>query len=307
MTELYKKYRPKTFSEVIGQREALKSLVGMVKQKRVPHTILLSGPSGVGKTTIARIVARKLRTSDRDLQEINAADFRGIDTVREIRDRMSLAPIGGRCRVWIIDECHQLSSQAQNAFLKLLEDTPAHVYFMLATTHPQKLLQTIRTRCYEVKLSALSQRDLEKLVNKVASDEGFELEKDVASAIVEQADGSARKALVLLEQVSQLTSEEERLTLLRSTGTQAKAIELARALIDPRAKWTRVKAILKDMDEDPESVRWLVLSYCQSVLIGGGKMANRAYRVIDAFRDNFYDCKKAGLVAACYEIVVIED
>ena len=154
--ELYKKYRPKNFKRIVGQPTITEQLTSMTRSNQFPHSSLFSGPSGCGKTTLARIMRNKLDCGDQDFQEVNCADFRGIDMVRDIRNRMNLAPIGGECRVWLIDEAHQLSSQAQNAFLKILEDTPSHVYFMLATTDPQKLIPTIRTRCAEFKVSSLN-------------------------------------------------------------------------------------------------------------------------------------------------------
>src|SRR5690606_3369465 len=108
----------------------------------IPHAMLFTGPSGCGKTTLARILRVKLRCSDNDFQEINAADFRGIDSIRSMRQQVGAAPLGGDSRIWLIDEAHSMTADAQNAFLKLLEDTPRHVYFFLATTDPQKLKKT---------------------------------------------------------------------------------------------------------------------------------------------------------------------
>src|SRR5688572_25883760 len=140
--ELYKKFRPKTLKGVVGQEGAVSSLQSMIDKGRLPHTILFSGPSGCGKTTIARILKGILECSDLDFFEINCADFKGIDMVRDIRRYVGIPPLHGKSRVWLIDEAHQLTKDAQNAFLKLLEDTPKHAYFMLATTDPQKLLPT---------------------------------------------------------------------------------------------------------------------------------------------------------------------
>jgi DNA polymerase-3 subunit gamma/tau len=304
--ELYKKYRPKTFKGVLGQEAAVSSLVKLIEKGQVPHAILLSGPSGCGKTTIARILKNVLQCSDADFTELNCADFKGIDMIRDIRRHSSLHPLAGKCRMWVIDEAHKLTNDAQNAFLKILEDTPSHVYFVLCTTDPQKLLKTIITRCTEIKLQPLSHKDLTLLIQRVAYKEGAQLSEEVVDEIVEAADGSARKALVILEQVLQLPPEQQVDAVRSMSLNKDKAIDLARALIDPRTQWADVAKILSNLDDDPEAVRNLVLEYARKVLLGGGKLAPRAFKVIDVFSANFWDSKRAGLAAACYEVLHFE-
>ena len=303
--ELYKKYRPKNFKRVMGQQNITKQLISMVEKELFPHATLFSGPSGCGKTTIARIMRNKLDCGDQDFSEVNCADFRGIDMVRDIRNRMNLAPINGDCRVWLIDEAHQLSSQAQNAFLKILEDTPRHVYFMLATTDPQKLIPTIRTRCSEFKVAPLGSSEASDLIASICKRETIEINEEVSEAIVNQSEGSPRKLLVLLDTIRHLEDEEAQLETIKSSNTKKEAIELARLLFNPKTSWPEVASMLRNsITEEPESLRWMVLGYCNSILLkGGGKNAARAYLVIDAFRDNFFDSKKAGLSAACWEVI----
>lgn len=301
--ELYKRYRPKTFKAVLGQDEAVKMLTQLVITKKVPHALLFTGPSGCGKTTLARILKRKLHCGESDFFEVNVADFRGIDMVRDVRSRMSLSPISGECRVWLVDEAAKLTSDGQDAFLKILEDTPSHVYFMLCTTDPQKLKKTVITRCTEVKLRLLPGKVLEQLISDVAGKEQVHLYDEVRDKIVSHAEGSARKALVLLNQVVGLNTEEEQLEAVEKGDYKAQAIELARALIKPNAKWADVSVILTSLDEEAESIRRMLLGYCQSVLLGGGKLADRAYLIIDALREPLYDIGKPGLVAACWEVV----
>lgn len=303
MHEYQRKYRPDDFSQVQGQEATIAYLEGKLKKKQLPHCLLFTGPSGVGKTTIARITACKLDCSIHDLTELNMADFRGIDTVREIRKRMGLSPINGKCRVWILDEIHRLTTDSQNSLLKLLEEPPKHVYFMLATTDPQKLLKTILTRCTEVKLEALSSEAMQALIASVLEQEKQELSEEVIDRIVEVADGSARKALVILEQIADLDSEEEQLAAVQNADCRRQAIELARVLIKPKPLWNEVRAVLSGLEtEDVEGLRHLVLGYARKVLLGGGKLAPRAYLVITSFRDPFYESKAAGLAAACWEV-----
>jgi len=274
-------------------------------EKGVPHAILLTGPSGVGKTTIARIIKDTIHCGERDFVEINCADFKGIDMVRDIRRQMGMAPMFGDARVWLIDEAHKLTGDAQTALLKMLEDTPDHVYFMLATTDPQKLIKTIHTRCTEIKLSAISPAEMLKLLTRVVEKEEMKVSADVLQEIVEAADTSARKALVILQQVGYLDNEEEQMKAVQSSSiNKGEAINLARALCNPGIRWAEVASILKSLDDDPEGVRYLILGYFRSILLGGGKLAPRAFRIIDVFSNNFYDSKQAGLAAACYEVVV---
>jgi DNA polymerase III gamma/tau subunit len=302
--ELYKTHRPKTFKGVLGQPEAVKVLSTFVANNSIPHAILFTGPSGCGKTTLGRILKNKLQCGEQDYTEINCADFRGIDMVREVRSRMQLAPMSGKVRIWFIDEAHKLSNDAQNAFLKILEDTPKHVYLFLATTDPDKLLTTVKTRCTEVRVRALGPSEVYELCKNVAEKEGVsDLGEELLDAIVEHGEGSARKVLVLLNQVLHLPAEA-RLDALSRSNIKPKAIELARAMLAPGTHWSDVAKLLKGLaDEDPEGLRHMVLGYAKSVLLGGGKLAPRAALMIQAFERNFYDSKSAGLVLACYEVV----
>lgn len=306
--ELYKKYRPKKLDNVIGQDAVVKTLKGMLKNNRVPHTIMFTGPSGCGKTTLARILRRKLNCGKYDFVELNCADVRGIENVRKIRQQMKTVPLDGDCRIWLIDEAHKLTNEAQNALLKMLEDTPSHVYFMLATTNPEKLLKTIRNRSTEIKVRSLKPKDILKLLSYICGMEKIGLPVEVTDKILEHSEGSARKALVLLNQIRELKKKEDMLEVISSTTAEDQSKLIARALMNPGTKWGKMAAILKDCpDVEPEKVRWGILYYARAVLIsatGGNKITGRSYIIIDAFQNHFYDSKLAGLAAACYEVIV---
>lgn len=308
--EYYKKYRPKILKNVLGQADAVAALEGLIKDKdRFPHAILFTGPSGCGKTTLGRILAKPLGCGIKtpsgkrnfDFREINCADFRGIDMVREIRGRMELKALNGSSIIYLIDECHQLTSPSQNAMLKMLEDTPKHVYFMLATTDPQKLLRTIRTRCTSINLKALLPTDLERLAKGVMKREKLTLSEDVLDALIVAADGSARQLLVLLNQIASVESGEDQIELLSSPDVEQQAIEIARCLMKKGSTWKQMATILSKVTEDPESIRYMVLGYARTVLLKSG--SGRAFQIITCFADNFYDSKAAGLTAACYEVI----
>lgn len=302
--ELYKKFRPKKLKSLIGQEAAIASLSKLVEAKKIPHAILLSGPSGSGKTTIARILKTELNCGDHDFQEMNCADFRGIEDVRDVRRQMGFRPISGDARIWLFDECSKITGDGQTALLKMLEDTPDHVYFILATTDPQKLLKTILTRCTEIKLKALTNTALLTLIGRVAEKEQLSISKEVQQEIAEAAEGSGRKALVILEQIAQLGTDEEKMAGIKiSSAAKTQAIELARELFAFKPSWAKVAAILKELNEEPESIRYLVLGYAKSILLGGGKLSPHAFKVIEIFGNNFYDSKHAGLAAACWEVL----
>jgi DNA polymerase-3 subunit gamma/tau len=199
---LYRKYRPQTFSDVVGQEQAVELLTGAIKQKKISHAYLFCGGRGTGKTTVARIVARDIGCNDEDIIEIDAASNRGIDEIRELREAVRTAPFSSPYKVYIIDEAHMLTKEAANALLKTLEEPPSHVVFILATTDPDKLPQTIVSRCQKV---AFRNPDIETLSQRlmyVAEKEGGpKLLSGAAKKIAIHGKGSYRDALGVLEQI----------------------------------------------------------------------------------------------------------
>jgi DNA polymerase-3 subunit gamma/tau len=305
-TELHLKHRPAQFKEVIGQSVAAGQLYQMLASKRVPHALGLFGPSGVGKTTLARIVAAKLGCSmtQWDLLEINAADDRGIDAVRDIRKAVGRPPVVGSTCVWIIDEAQGLTKDAQNAMLKVLEDgIPQFAYFILCTTEPGKLLPTIKTRLTSLTLNLLNSDDMDTLVTAVAKREGIELSVEVRDGIIQAAGGSPRMALVKLGMVREKSKVEDQLAILGNGVSEADvaAIEIVRLLMKPGCKWTDVATLLSGCNEDPEKIRHLVLNYAAAPLLKG-QVHKRAVLILEAFRFNFYDSGRPGLIHACYSV-----
>jgi DNA polymerase III gamma/tau subunit len=304
---LYQKYRPRKFSEIIANtasKQALLSLSRKFKEgKPVPHAYLFTGPSGCGKTTAARILAKKYGSKGFNLIEMDSADFRGIDTIREIRQQAQLASMDNSPKFWILDECQQLSKDAQSALLKILEDTPAHVYFALATTDPEKLLPTIRTRLTTFVLSKLDDDEINELLSKVVEKEGAIITKEAIKQICLDCLGSARMALVLLDKIIDLPVEEQQEVAKQTARTENQVIELCRLLIQ-KTNWKQVSSVLRGLSkEDPEKVRRAVLGYANSVLLNSGNP--RAYLVIDSFRKPVWDIGMPGLIAACYEVLEV--
>jgi len=260
------------------------------------------------KTTIGRILKEKLGCSDHDYNEINCADLRGIDDARDIIRKMGFAPVGGKCRIWLLDEFHQVSSAMANSMLKPLEDTPDHVYFILCTTDPQKILKTIKTRCTEIVLNSLSHKDLTKLVYNIAKKEGKDLSEDVSDQIASDANGSARMALVLLDKIINLPEEEMMEALVCSKSEQETVINLCRALMQysGEAGFKKCLRIIKKLKDEPESIRHAVMGYTNKVMLSG-KDIHKCYLILSAFKDNFYDSKTSGLLSACYDTMYIDE
>ena len=309
VTELYRRYRPQNFKGVVGQPEAVKVMSGWIANGNTPHAVLLTGGSGYGKTTLARILAKKLGCDPpRDLIEINAADFNGIDTVREIRQQASYPSLSGGNRCWIIDEAALLSSQAQNALLKLLEEAPHYAYFFLCTTNPEKIIPTVRNRCSEIKLNSVSVKDLIALSQSVLSKEGAsDVGDEVLEKLADIAEGSPRKCLVKLQQLVELPDDESRFKMLsKDEAFEATIKDLCEVFTKTQKKqWKDVAKVVKSLNEtqEPETIRRAVLGWLTSALLGGwarGVSNEVLAAIISNWELNFFDSGKSGVVLAAY-------
>ena len=200
-TVLYRKYRPQSFKDVVGQDHIISVLEGSIKQGSIAHAYLFAGSRGIGKTSIARIFAREIGTSANDLYEIDAASNRGIDDIREIREAVNTLPFESKYKVYIIDEVHMLTKEAFNALLKTLEEPPAHVVFILATTETEKLPETVVSRCRVFTFKKPTQKILKDTVLDISTQEGVTLEPASAELIALLGDGSFRDTLGMLQKV----------------------------------------------------------------------------------------------------------
>jgi DNA polymerase-3 subunit gamma/tau len=211
MQSLYRKYRPTSFVEVIGQPHVVTTLQNALAHKRVGHAYLFSGPRGTGKTTIARILAKELGTQPLDVIEIDAASNRGIDEARTLKEKVQVVPAQSPYKVFIIDEVHMLTKEAFNALLKTLEEPPAHAVFVLATTEPEKIPETIISRTQRFDFRKISNEKIKEHLLEIAVKEGAELNNDAAAIIAQSSDGAVRDALSILDQIIH-SSEDKKIS-----------------------------------------------------------------------------------------------
>ena len=204
---LYRAYRPSNFKEVRGQAQVTDVLQAAIKNKKIAHAYLFCGSRGTGKTTVARILARELGVTDKDIYEIDAASNTGVDHIRELREGVNVVPFESPYKVYIIDEAHMLSRNAWNAFLKTLEEPPAHVIFVMATTERDKVPDTIQSRSEIYIFKQPNREVLTEIVGDVAKSEGYKLEKSAAELIALLAEGSFRDSLSILQKVLTVSSD----------------------------------------------------------------------------------------------------
>jgi len=304
---LYHKYRPTELEDIRGNSNMVDSLQKMLADKETcSHAFLLHGPTGCGKTTLGRIIATELNCKGNDFREVNTADFRGIDTIREIRKQIQYKPLEGDCLVWLIDEAHKLTKDAQNALLKMLEDAPKHVYFVLCTTEPTGLLGTVKNRCAQFQVRPLNERQMFGLLRSVVKAEDETCSKEIYEQIFQDSFGYPRNALQILDQVL-LADPENRLEIAKQAeAVQSQSILLCRALVGTGTAWKEVRGILNGLqEEDPERIRRHVLKYAQSVLLGESNKDTRftAGLILELFVDPFYSSGFPGLVLACYSVI----
>ncbi|MCK4473690.1 DNA polymerase III subunit gamma/tau [Candidatus Parcubacteria bacterium] len=230
---LYRKYRPQTFKEIIGQEHIIKTLTNAVADDMVSHAYLFSGPRGSGKTTIARILAKAVNCEARkkgeyepcnkcsscleirqdrslDLIEIDAASHRGIDDIRELKEGIKFAPTKSRYKIFIIDECHQLSKDASNALLKTLEEPPLHAIFILATTEIHKMIATIISRCQRFDFRKLTVPKIIQRLKLISEKEKIKIEKPALELIALHSGGSMRDAESMFHQVLTFVGKTDR-------------------------------------------------------------------------------------------------
>ena len=251
---LYRKYRPADFNSVYGQEEVVTVIKNAIFSNKISHAYLFCGPRGTGKTTIAKIIAKLVNCehlvdgepcgkcyncenfmNSNDIVEIDAASNNGVDEIREIRDKINLVPSNAKYKVYIIDEVHMLTTQAFNALLKTLEEPPAHVIFILATTEPHKIPLTIASRCQKFRFSKINDSLIADRLREIANFEDIEIDNDALFEIARLADGGMRDAINILDQL--VAYSNSKITLddiykVNGSVSYSDLYELLKAIID---------------------------------------------------------------------------
>jgi DNA polymerase-3 subunit gamma/tau len=301
--DLHIKYRPAKLAEVIGQPQAVKQLSGFIESGSIPHVLGFYGPPGVGKTTMARIMASEIGANGMNVNEINLAVKNGIDDVRSLQERCSMRPLGGGNAAYILDEAHSLTKQAYQGLLKLFEDTPKHAYFFLCTSQPEKIDKAIKTRITGINLQPVSEATLVKLIVDVAYLEaGIALQAEDAEPIARAASGSPRQALVYLSQAIACGFDPVAMaSLFAEVDESSDIFPLCKLIMFPMAgQWEQIYALVSKLPEDKiEPARWMLLNYAKACM-KEQRNCERAVRVIQAMKSPFYDSKVAGFLANCY-------
>ena len=304
MTDLHVKYRPKTLHEVVGHDAVVHSLATFEEEDQWPHTFLFSGPSGVGKTTLARIIASELEA---EVIEVDAATYSGVDNVRRLTDSLRYKPMDVRKpnKLFIIDECHSLSKQAWQALLKITEEPPSFGYFVFCTTESGKVPTTIKTRSHAYDLKPVPIKGLLGLLETVASKEKIDFYFDELEAIAEASSGSPRQALVFLSQASKADAKDLP-AILASPGADPEVIEFCRELNNGRMDWKRAMYFVGTLSKTypAESVRIIVVNYFSKVAMSAKKVPFNTLEILDAFSGEWPQSDKyAPMILALGELM----
>ena len=257
---LYRKYRPSTFDEVVGQSVIKKTFENSIKNNKITHAYLFTGPRGTGKTSIAKILAKTINCEslagispcnncvsctqinnkqNTDIIEIGAASNNGVDEIREIREKVNLVPSFGKYKVYIIDEVHMLTTAAFNALLKTLEEPPKHIIFILATTEPHKIPSTILSRCQRFDFKRVTVKDMTARMQQICNEENIEVEEKALNLIARNSQGALRDALSILDQCISFSDnkiEYKDAVELLGTVNIEQLFEMAQSIIDQDTK-----------------------------------------------------------------------
>ena len=289
---LHVRLRPATLAGIVGHTAVVKALGNLLSGKNVPHSFLFTGPSGVGKTTLARIVGTLIGVTKDGRVEIDAARYSGVDNIRSIISGSQFSSLSDTGRkLIIIDEAHRLSKGAWDSLLLSVEEPPPHVWWIFCSTEPDKIPKTIQTRCHAFDLKPLKWETISSLLEHVLAVEDIEIcDGSLVGIIARRSNGSARQALVYLSAIVGIGDKSEALRLIESVDSaEGNPAQLARMVCTGRGfTWPAACALVQSMsDESPETLRLVIVNYATSMIMGAKTMsegeAQRLLAVLQAF------------------------
>lgn len=269
---LYRKYRPHTFDDVVGQEHITKVLEASIANQGIAHAYLFSGSRGTGKTSVARIFAEAIGCRSSDMYEIDAASNRGVDEVREIREAVHTLPLESPYKVYILDEAHMLTKEAWNALLKTLEEPPKHVIFILATTELEKVPETVVSRCQTFVFKKPTHTILKGVIEKIVASEGYHIDKGSSELVAFLGDGSFRDTESILQKVMH-ASKDKKITIdeveLITGAPKASLLQEVIAGIDAGDANQSLSALQRVVSQniDPKLFLMLLLQRVRSILL----------------------------------------
>ena len=322
---LYRKYRSNDFSEVVGQEHVVKTLTSAIASGRFSHAYLFTGPRGTGKTSVARLLARALNctgepkpcnkcanclaaiNSSLDVVEIDAASNRSIDSIRDLRDKVSLAPTQGKYKIYIIDEVHMLTTEAANALLKTLEEPPAHAIFVLATTEAHKIPETIISRTQRFTFKPGTAKDITAQLASIADKEGLSIEPGALEVIAHVSRGGFRDAISMLDQLSTSTDRPITETTVRallgySPAEEIQALAEAIAIYDAKAG-LEILARLETSGGQPGQVATQLIELWRAVLLTSSGAAAASHKVVATLAGSVPPARTAYIIEALLEVM----
>ena len=298
------KYRPQDFDEIYGNTNIVETIESLLKRKEgLPHSYLFTGPAGTGKTTFGYLLKNYLGVSNIDFIEYNAANTRGIDTSREVLDTVGYSPMAGKYKLYLFDECHQLTTPAQEALLKIIEEPPEHVFFVLCTTEPESLKDTLLRRVHKFACKPLMMDEMSILLEDICEAEGTTMPSEIIDKIVTVCNGSPGVALNLLDTVIESKEESAIETITEITYSTDVVKNISRTLIDSSlpstTKWKKIKKILSNIKGNPESTRRGILGYINAVHLGN-KGSLKTLEMMGIFEKSIIYSGFPGLTIMCH-------
>ena len=310
MNDLTDKYRPTAFEAVLGQDNVVASLKEIIeKDNKLPSTILFHGPSGVGKTTLARICAKAIGCLDSNIIEINAAKFTGVEDMREATELSGFMSLGSS-RVFILDEAQRLSKQAFDSLLKFLEEPIKGTSWIFCSTEPTKIPKNIKTRCHIYELKKVEASKIRDLLSRISDTEKFNVDKQILTYIAMKAEGSPRQAIKFLDMSRGLPLDKVR-ELIKAKGPEEgspEIVKLCQIIVSRRPFLEALEALKAIEGFTNESIRITVLAYLTKCVYGSKSVDNTKYllQAISAFSSPYIEYEKNAPILISLAIILID-